>query len=216
MKSWAAQYKKKPPNQSFLFLRSVRPSVRPSVQKKMSYLAVQSTIYPHCPIIKGVTIFSTRFAASSTGIAISSILALTTVARYLYSAWSYRDLLIYTLISSFLELLTVKLVPMDYETEDVLAPGSPTASDSTFSWLSRSPSPFDSSIISVLVPQSLQNFLVLTKSQSRDIAALIPQSSTTMQSSFPQPAASVLESVLSQQLLCKHFYLNFWHLYFNL
>ena len=84
---------------------------------------------------------------------------------------------------------------MDCETEDVLAPGSPTASDSTLSWLSRSPLPFDPSTISMLVPQSLQHFLILTKSQSRDVAAPIPLSPTTVQSSFSQPAASVPEPV---------------------
>lgn len=42
-------------------------------------------------------------------------------------------LIIYTLISSFVGLFSVKpvLVPMDYETEGILALGSPIASDST-------------------------------------------------------------------------------------
>ena len=69
---------------------------------------------------------------------------------------------------------------MDYETEDVFALGSPTASDSTFLWLSQSPLLFDPSTISVLVPQSLQYFLVFTNSQSKDITALISQSQTTI------------------------------------
>ena len=83
---------------------------------------------------------------------------------------------------------------MDYETGDLLAPGSPTASASTLSWLSRLPSPFDPLTISMLVPEYLQHFLILTKSQSRDVVAPIPPP-TTMQNSFSQLAAPAPEPV---------------------
>lgn len=57
-------------------------------------------------------------------------------------------------MSFFHELLTIWLVPIDYETGDIFALGSPTASASTHSWLFRSPLPFDTSRISMLVVQS--------------------------------------------------------------
>lgn len=70
----------------------------------------------------------------------------------------------------------------------VLAPGSLTASDSTHSWQSRSPLPFDHSKISMLVPQSLQRFPILTGSQSGDI----PQSSTWLGGFSSIPEAGFL------------------------
>ena len=85
---------------------------------------------------------------------------------------------------------------MDNETKDVLAPGFLTALDSTLSWLSQSPLPFNLSTISVLILQSLQHFLVLTKSQNRDVRALIPQILATVQRSFSQLAVSVPKPIV--------------------
>lgn len=82
---------------------------------------------------------------------------------------------------------------MDYENEGVLAPGSPTASDSTLSWLFQSPTPLNLLTISMLVSQSLQHF---TESQSRDFAAPISLSPTTVQGSFSQPIALVPEPIM--------------------
>ena len=82
---------------------------------------------------------------------------------------------------------------MDYVNEGVLAPGSPTASDSTLSRLSQSPTPLHPSTILMLVPQSLQYFPILTKSQSRDAAASF--SPTTAQRFFHEPIAAMLEPV---------------------
>lgn len=87
------------------------------------------------------------------------------------------------------------MVPIDYETEDELAPASPTASNSTLLWLSRSPSPFNPSLTSMLVPQSLYHLPILTKFQSRGIASPLPLSPTTVQSFFLQITTSIPESV---------------------
>lgn len=84
---------------------------------------------------------------------------------------------------------------MDYETEDNLAPGSSTASDSALSWLSRSPLPFNPPTTPMLVPQPLHHSPILTKPQSRDVATHLPLSQTTVQSSSRQHAAFIPEPV---------------------
>ena len=68
---------------------------------------------------------------------------------------NYEVIGTYILISSFCELWTVNLTPLDYINDVVFATNFLTASDSTLSWLSQLLTLFHSLTISMLVSQSL-------------------------------------------------------------